>query len=157
MSSAYGKIDRPSSYDAEKLQVLLPIETKTDHKRIVSVHSLTTFLDENNDDPDRLVIISYLQALLNNEIESGNSFPQKYPLNLTEFTNYFLSGDAFIVVNGEKTRSKSEILENVDENILGTFYIKPNFPGRCSHVRKTRFFLFLYLSVKQMDGLDLDL
>jgi hypothetical protein len=130
MSSAYGKIDRPKEYDSLKLESLLPIESTTKLNKPVSVHSLSTFLQQSG---DKSKLIPYLQSLLNTEIEAGNTYPQKSLLNLSEFKNYFLSGDAFIVVNGGKT-SSTNFDDNLEENILGTFYIKPNFPGRCSHV-----------------------
>lgn len=130
MSSAYGKIDRPKEYDSAKLESLLPIENTTKSNQLVSVHSLATILHQCQDDSK---LISYLQSLLNNEIEAGNTYPQKFPLNLSEFKNYFLSGDVFIVVNGGKQFSM-DIFDDLENNLLGTFYIKPNFPGRCSHV-----------------------
>jgi hypothetical protein len=130
MSSAYGKIDRPKEYNLSKLETLLPIESTTKSNKLVSVHSLTTILQQSEDESK---LISYLQSLLNKEIEAGNTYPQKCPLNSSEFKNYFLSGDVFIVINGGKTLSNN-FYNNLEENILGTFYIKPNFPGRCSHV-----------------------
>jgi hypothetical protein len=130
MSSAYGKIDRPKEYNSSKLESLLPIESITKSNKLVSVHSLTTILQQSEDESK---LLSYLQFLLNTEIEAGNTYPQKSPLNSLEFKNYFLSGDAFIVINGGKT-SSNNFYNNLEENILGIFYIKPNFPGRCSHV-----------------------
>lgn len=130
MSSAYGKIDRPKEYNSSKLDSLLPIENTTKFNKLVSVHSLVTILQQLEDESK---LISYLQSLLNEEIEAGNTYPQKFLLNSSEFKNYFLSGDAFIVINGGKTAS-IDFYNNLEENILGTFYIKPNFPGRCSHV-----------------------
>ncbi|CAF3938842.1 unnamed protein product [Rotaria sp. Silwood2] len=130
MSSAYGKIDRPKEYNSSKLESLLPIESTTKSNQLVSVHSLTTILQQLEDESK---LISYLQSLLNKEIEAGNTYPQKFPLNLSEFKNYFLSGDAFIVINSGKTLS-IDFSNNLEKTILGTFYIKPNFPGRCSHV-----------------------
>ncbi|CAF1411855.1 unnamed protein product [Didymodactylos carnosus] len=131
MSSAYGKIDRPKDYNATELDRLIPIETTTKYNKLVSVHSLTSLLREQNINESKL--ISYLQHLLNNEIKLGNTYPQKNILNLSEFVNYFLSGDVFIVVNSGKIRF-NELENSLEENVLGTFYIKPNFPGRCSHI-----------------------
>lgn len=130
MSSAYGKIDRPKEYNSSKLESLLPIENTTKSNKLISVHSLNTVLQQLQDDSK---LISYLQSLLNTEIDAGNTYPQKNPLNLTEFKNYFLSADAFIAINSGKTLS-NDFSDNLEENILGIFYIKPNFPGRCSHV-----------------------
>ncbi|CAF0912507.1 unnamed protein product [Rotaria sp. Silwood1] len=130
MSSAYGKIDRPKEYDSSKLELLLPIENTTKSNQLVSVHSLTTVLKQLEDESK---LICYLQSLLNKEIEVGNTYPQKFPLNLSEFKNYFLCGEAFIVINSGKKLS-IDIFNNLEKAILGTFYIKPNFPGRCSHI-----------------------
>ena len=132
MSSAYGKIERPKTYDAAKLQSLLPIQRTTKTNRIISVHSLASLLD-NDEVTSRL--LSYLRDLLDDEIQSGNTFPQQYLLSLSEFQNYFLAGDTFLALDGDKTQSK-ESLDNLEDRVLGTFYVKPNFPGRCSHVNK---------------------
>ncbi|CAF3781011.1 unnamed protein product [Rotaria socialis] len=130
MSSAYGKIDRPKEYDSSKLELLLPIESLTKSNEQVSVHSLITILKQLDDESK---LIAYLQTLLNNEIDAGNTYPQKYPLNLVEFKNYFLSGDAFIVIKSGKN-VPIDFSNDLEKTILGTFYIKPNFPGRCSHI-----------------------
>lgn len=130
MSSAYGKIDRPKTFDSSKLNELLPIEYTTKNNKQVSVHSLAKLWTQSEED---VKLISYLRWLLNEEIQAGNSYPQKTVLNPSEFENYFLSGDVFVVLNGGKT-SSNNFHPNLEENILGTFYIKPNFPGRCSHV-----------------------
>lgn len=130
MSSAYGKIDRPKTFDSSKLDELLPIEYTLKNNKLVSVHSLTKLFKHSEDDAK---LMSYLRSLLNEEIQAGNSYPQKTVLNPSEFENYFLSGDVFVVLNGGKT-SSNDFHSNLEENILGTFYIKPNFPGRCSHV-----------------------
>lgn len=134
MSSAYGKIERPKGHDAQKLQSILPIERRSKTNRMISIYSLTSLL-ENTEDLSEL--ISYLRNLLNYEIHLGNTYPQKSQLTLSEFQNYFLVGDTFVALNGDKLQSK-EFLNNIEENVLGTFYIKPNFPGRCSHVNKHR-------------------
>jgi hypothetical protein len=150
MSSAYGKIDRPKEYNSSKLDALLPIENTTKSNKQVSVHSLTTLLEQLEDDSK---LITYLQSLLNKEIEAGNSYPQKFPLNLSEFKNYFLSANAFIVINGGKS-SSNNFYNDLEENILGIFYIKPNFPGRCSHVIIKFSHLNLFFSFRfAMEGL----
>ncbi|UJR30539.1 hypothetical protein I4U23_018069 [Adineta vaga] len=130
MSSAYGKIDRPKEYDPSKLESLLPIEFSTSSNKLVSIHSLSTVLSQLTNTSK---LIFYLQSLLNVEIVAGNTYPQKFPLDAIQFENYFLSGDVFIAVNSGKVLPNN-FESNLVENILGTFYIKPNFPGRCSHI-----------------------
>ena len=61
-----------------------------------------------------------VRSLLNRVIVEGDSYPQSKPLTDSEFTAYWLAGDAYVVRAGEE--------------VLGAFYIKPNFPGRSSHI-----------------------
>ncbi|HEY9799169.1 MAG TPA: GNAT family N-acetyltransferase [Leptolyngbyaceae cyanobacterium] len=69
-----------------------------------------------------------VRTLLNFVIDEGKTYPQKQPLSQPEFAAYWLSKDAFVVrVSGEDGTYKPQ-------TILGSFYIKPNFPGRCSHI-----------------------
>ncbi len=55
-------------------------------------------------------------------IKEGNSYPQTIPFTYTDFLNYFFP-----------VKSKVLICKN-DNEIIGGFYIKPNFPGRSSHI-----------------------
>ena len=54
--------------------------------------------------------------------EEGNSYPQQDLSTLEDFREFYLSHDVFI------------ILDKQTDEVLGAFYIKPNFPGRCSHI-----------------------
>lgn len=69
-----------------------------------------------------------VRALLNTIIIEGKTYPQKQPLSQAEFATYWLSQDAFVV------RSSGENATYNPQEVLGAFYIKPNFPGRCSHI-----------------------
>lgn len=72
--------------------------------------------------------------LMNLIIREGRSWPfEEEFATIDAFRGYFLSHTAFVV------RSLEEGLDaNGDHSpagdVLGSFYIKPNFPGRCSHV-----------------------
>jgi ribosomal protein S18 acetylase RimI-like enzyme len=69
-----------------------------------------------------------VRALLNVVIFEGKTYPQSQPLSQAEFSAYWLSKDAFVV--------RTSILDptHKPKEILGAFYLKPNFPGRCSHI-----------------------
>lgn len=69
-----------------------------------------------------------VRELLNAVILEGKTYPQEQPLSESEFAAYWLSSDAFVVraVGDDKTSAPGEV--------LGAFYLKPNFPGRCSHI-----------------------
>ena len=58
---------------------------------------------------------------LNDEITVGNSYPYTDQLTLEQFRSFYLAHAAFIV-------------RTVDGTPVGAFYVKPNFPGPCSHI-----------------------
>lgn len=66
--------------------------------------------------------------LLNHELEDGRSWPFEHPLSLDGFRAYFLSHAAFVVRRLEEGEGGDS------SSVLGAFYIKPNFPGRCAHI-----------------------
>ena len=96
-----------------------------------------------------------MHNVLNEIIKEGNTYPQEFPLSLEEFTNYFLSYDAFIVLTDEgvkklRIEEKEDSKEVItwDDKLLGMFYIKPNYPGRCSHVCLNIFCQIIYKKKK---------
>jgi ribosomal protein S18 acetylase RimI-like enzyme len=68
-----------------------------------------------------------VRALLNLEIEEGNTYPYKSLMDESNFRAYFLSGDAFVLRLQDPDDESHDV-------VLGTFYVKPNFPGRSSHI-----------------------
>lgn len=58
--------------------------------------------------------------LMNDVIVEGKAWPFEEEFDREGYCSYFLSHDAFVV--------------EIEDKVVGTFYIKPNFPGRCSHV-----------------------
>jgi L-amino acid N-acyltransferase YncA len=71
-----------------------------------------------------------VRALFNTIVTEGNTYPQTQPLTVEEFNAYWLSRDAFVVRTLEATE-----IESLGRNAtVGAFFIKPNFPGRCSHI-----------------------
>lgn len=82
--------------------------------------------------------------LMNSVIREGTSWPFETEFaTLTDYRAYFLSHAAFCVKEitpNNSTNSSNSSDDNGSppalhsNRILGCFYIKPNFPGRCSHV-----------------------
>jgi L-amino acid N-acyltransferase YncA len=71
-----------------------------------------------------------VRVLFNTIVTEGDTYPQIHPLTVEEFHAYWLSRDAFIV----RTVGATD-LGNLESNAtVGAFFIKPNFPGRCSHI-----------------------
>lgn len=66
---------------------------------------------------------SELYKLFLEIINEGNSYPQTLPYSFEEFLSYFFPD-----------KSQVLICKSKEGEIIGGFYIKPNFPGRCSHI-----------------------
>jgi L-amino acid N-acyltransferase YncA len=60
------------------------------------------------------------RELLNEAIVEGQTYPQLEVLDAAGFRAYFLSHEAFVC--------------RVAGAVVGAFYVKPNFPGRCAHI-----------------------
>lgn len=63
-----------------------------------------------------------VQRILNQVIAEGISYPQEAELSVEQFRAYYTSHDAFVSIDVESGE------------VVGSVYIKPNFPGRCSHI-----------------------
>lgn len=87
--------------------------------------------------PPRL--LAYLSDCFSKEIEDGNTYPMLNPLPLEAFGPYWFGNFGAIMVLGDigGIEAATEMERNgADWNklCLGSFYIKPNYPGRSSHV-----------------------
>ncbi|CEO60609.1 Putative Histone acetyltransferase HPA2 [Penicillium brasilianum] len=83
-------------------------------------------------------LVKFLHAEFSAEIERGSTYPMEKPMELEQFAEYWFGTFAVIAVldaDGEGDESDG-LKEGRDwEKVcLGTFYIKPNYPGRCSHI-----------------------
>ncbi|KAJ7502948.1 hypothetical protein B0H11DRAFT_1987133 [Mycena galericulata] len=90
-------------------------------------------------------LIEYLGTIMAKEIEDGMTYPQE-TMALDAFETYFFSGDVFLAIlpsggNGgsEGTETSLTVEEARQERkwedcIVGYYYVKPNYPGRSSHI-----------------------
>ncbi|OIW27008.1 hypothetical protein CONLIGDRAFT_581551 [Coniochaeta ligniaria NRRL 30616] len=83
--------------------------------------------------PDSL--LRYLNDQFNKEIEGGDTYPMMEGLPFDKFASYWFQNFGAIMLLGN-IESAEEVVEGKDwsKECLGTFYIKPNYPGRSSHV-----------------------
>ena len=102
-------------------------------------------------------LIEYLAKVFNAELERGVTYPQRGPMDLAEFEGYFLGYDlivgfflsadqlALITASGTNVPDVGLQVDNVgqlpdlsqldyEEQVAGFYYIKPNYPGRSSHL-----------------------
>lgn len=112
MTSAYGDSGEvPDGYGSAIVRELsyIPIETITKNGNRVTIDYLRT-------EEDMRVVMD----LLNQVIIEGMSWPFENELSESQFKNYFFSHAALVARNSSGV-------------VMGAFYCKPNFPGRCSH------------------------
>jgi len=87
--------------------------------------------------PKRLT--ACLCALMNREIEKGDTYPMINQFALESFGPYWFANFGAVMFLGE-IQDAEQIwamdMEGADWNklCLGSFYVKPNYPGRSSHV-----------------------
>ena len=105
--SAYGKIPRRQKIDLD----YLPISGQL--KKSGTPVLLTNFDTKYE---------NALFAILKDIIDEGQTYPHEQMDTIDDFRSYFLSHDCFVCVNED------------DGEVYGGFYVKPNFPGRSSHI-----------------------
>jgi GNAT superfamily N-acetyltransferase len=83
--------------------------------------------------PDSL--LRYLNDQFNKEIDGGDTYPMMEGLPFDKFASYWFQNFGAIMLLGN-IESADEVVEGKDwsKECLGTFYIKPNYPGRSSHI-----------------------
>lgn len=86
-----------------------------------------------------LSLLSYLSDQLNREIEKGDTYPMISPLPLEAFGPYWFGVFGAVMLLGdiqsaEEVREMAKSGRDWEKECLGSFYIKPNYPGRSSHV-----------------------
>ena len=80
-------------------------------------------------------LLAYLSDQFSKEIEGGDTYPMIDPMPLEKFGAYWLQNFAGVMLLGS-IDSPDQVVEGKDwsRECLGSFYIKPNYPGRSSHV-----------------------
>lgn len=80
-------------------------------------------------------LLAYLSDQFAKEIEGGDTYPMIDPMPLDKFSAYWFQNFGGIMLLGQ-IESAAEVVEGKDwsRECLGSFYIKPNYPGRSSHV-----------------------
>ncbi|BAO38653.1 histidine-containing response regulator phosphotransferase Mpr1 [Kluyveromyces marxianus] len=77
-------------------------------------------------------LVDFLYSLFNKELDAGQTYPQVGPLTREQFVDYWFHS-ATVVLLDTTQKSIDPSWNNWEELVLGTFYIKPNYAGRCSH------------------------
>ncbi len=102
----------------------------------ITIASLIPFSNPH-DVPPRL--LSYLCSQLNLEIDKGDTYPMMSAMPLATFGTYWFQNFGAVMLLGEVGSLQDVVQmeargERWEEVCLGSFYVKPNYPGRSSHV-----------------------
>lgn len=99
-------------------------------------------------------LVGYLHKTFADELERGLTYPQEIrpgeTYTLEAFQAYYFAADVLVAViggsaDGEVTDGEEVKLsieeavsgKTLEESIAGCYYVKPNYPGRSSHVWPT--------------------
>lgn len=87
-------------------------------------------------------LIDFLWEQFNVEVEKGDTYPYLHVLSKQEFLDYWFGAFHALLLRGregDKDKSVEELFKQLKEDDdwnttwLGSYYIKPNYAGRCSH------------------------
>jgi GNAT superfamily N-acetyltransferase len=80
-------------------------------------------------------LLKYLSDQFAKEIEGGDTYPMVEPMSYDQYSKYWFQNFAAIMLLGT-IDSPDQVVEGKDwsKECLGSFYIKPNYPGRSSHI-----------------------
>lgn len=77
-------------------------------------------------------LLKFMHQEMNDEIERGNTYPIYDILSQKDFADYWFFSFVAIMIKGENPGLQED--SNWESEFLGTYYVKPNYPGRCSHI-----------------------
>lgn len=130
MTTAYQGIPGDGKHNSHLISDVIPFQATLVDGRRVEVDYFRRVEDDIEEDEYYAGM-----ALMNLVIREGRSWPfdQEFE-SIDDWRGYFLSHTAFVVraINNGMDSSKKHSSRSGE--ILGCFYVKPNFPGRCSHV-----------------------
>ncbi|OAQ66550.1 L-azetidine-2-carboxylic acid acetyltransferase [Pochonia chlamydosporia 170] len=85
-------------------------------------------------------LLVYLCDQLNREIEGGDTYPMMEPFTVDGFADYWFQTFGAVMLMGN-IDSAEDVMNSKDwaKECLGSFFIKPNYPGRSSHICNASF------------------
>ncbi|KAI1822581.1 hypothetical protein F4861DRAFT_382925 [Xylaria intraflava] len=116
-------------------QPALPTNIRPRHVTLRDRQTIATVVPFVSRDHVPSSLLRYLSDQFAKEIEGGDTYPMTDPMPFETFSAYWLQNFAGIMLLGQ-IDSPDEVVEGKDwsQECLGSFYIKPNYPGRSSHV-----------------------
>ncbi|KAH0588788.1 hypothetical protein H2248_004589 [Termitomyces sp. 'cryptogamus'] len=139
--SAYGPINRAVSEGKPLPTKLWAIDSTLTQPNYVTTHHLTISSALRLEG-----LLDYLCAIFAQEVDDGFTYPQEGPIDRATFDGYFFAADVIVAIVGEigqREGKEGDIETDIatvqglrpwHECIAGFYYIKPNYPGRSSHI-----------------------
>jgi len=85
-------------------------------------------------------LVEYTHRMFEAEVEAGRTYPQEaLPYTSAAFEAYFWAADVIVAIgtNGEDAAVQVETAcagRSWEDALVGFYYVKPNYPGRSSHI-----------------------
>ncbi|KAI9847277.1 MAG: hypothetical protein M1837_002863 [Sclerophora amabilis] len=120
----------PTPYDPQLPSQIYPRQVTLRDR--ITIATLIPFSSPHQLPPS---LLAYLCDQLNREIELGDTYPMIDPMPLPAFGPYWFANFGAVMLLGKIDRA-SDVRDDKDwtKDCLGSFYVKPNYPGRSSHV-----------------------
>ncbi|KAF7883783.1 hypothetical protein EAF00_011095 [Botryotinia globosa] len=98
----------------------------------VTVATIVPFASQNRVPPS---LLAYLSDQFKKEVELGDTYPMLDTMPPEKFASYWFQNFGAVMLLGN-IESADEVVEgkNWATECLGSYYIKPNYPGRSSHI-----------------------
>lgn len=113
----------------------LPANIKPRQVTLRDRQTVATIVPFSSKDQVPPSLLLYLSDQLAKEIEKGDTYPMIDPMPHDKFASYWFQNFGAIMLLGSIEKPE-DVVEGKDwtKDCLGSFYIKPNYPGRSSHV-----------------------
>lgn len=143
MEDPYGPVKYRVSGATPFLTHLSPLPVEIVPRQVILRDRLTTSTLVPFSAPEQVpsTLLSYVCTLMNREIEDGDTYPMLETFTLEDFAKYWFGNFAAIMILGDAGMVDDVLTATTppdesfwEKTCLGSFYIKPNYPGRSSHV-----------------------
>lgn len=129
---ASGAIPYPKAGDALPSNIKARLVTLRDGSNAI----IYPFSSQSSVPP---ALLKFLAGVFAAEVEAGDTFPLIEPMSEEVFAKYWLQNFAAVMIADVDRSLPEDVLTpetelNWEELCLGTFYVKPNYPGRSSHI-----------------------
>ncbi|KIJ15515.1 hypothetical protein PAXINDRAFT_114666 [Paxillus involutus ATCC 200175] len=79
-------------------------------------------------------LFDYLHSTFADEVDKGLTYPQEDVRDPDTFGAYFFGADVFIAITSSGDIIGARGGRSWEECVAGFYYVKPNYPGRSSHI-----------------------